>query len=198
MKGLLGLAMLLSVSFRAPGQQAGQGRQTSGVPGVPGVPGADSADGHRAPDRHLSSRSGRPPTASNHGHAAMFTSACSAMASRSSTPQSSAEAGRLLLRAPVRTHHLQVADDVLLLANRANIGAQSSTTCAGGSEQPCRQHHETNGSDRAEHSHLARRSRDRVPGNAGWHQPPVVAGRSLCIRVRPFRRFHRSHPALSI
>ena len=105
-------------------------------------------------------------------------------ASRSAQPE--AASGFFTAGQYTRTHHLQVADDLLLLANGANIVAmQSYDNMRGYFENNARrQHHQPQEIPLRpvdpRHLQARRDARDRVPRNARLrHQPPVVAGRAL-------------------
>ena len=90
-----------------------------------------------------------------------------------------------------RTHHLQVADDLLLLANGANIVAMQSYDNLRGYFENSLADSITNrkkfrsGLSIHDISQAAGDAGDRVPRDAGaGHQPAVVAGRPLRLRVR--------------
>ncbi len=100
-----------------------------------------------------------------------------------------------------RTHHLQVADDLMLLANGANIVAMQSYDNMRGYFENTLADSITNrkkfrsGLSIHDISRPSGDEGDRVPRNARLrHQPAVVAGRTLRVRLRAFRRLHRSHP----
>ena len=99
-----------------------------------------------------------------------------------------------------RTHHLQVADDLLLLANGANIVAMQSYDNMRGYFENALADSITN--RKKFRSGLSIHDISRPGGDEGdclsrdaglRHQPPVVAGRTLRLRRRAFRRFHGSH-----
>ena len=99
-----------------------------------------------------------------------------------------------------RTHHLQVADDLLLLANGANIVAMQSYDNHARlfREHARRQHYQPQevplGPEHSRHLAPRRDEGDCLPRNARpRHQPPVVAGWTLRLCVGAFRRLHRSH-----
>ena len=88
-----------------------------------------------------------------------------------------------------RTHHLQVADDLLLLANGANIVAMQSYDNMRGYFENTLADSITNrkkfrsGLSIHDISRPARDEGDRLPRNARLrHQPAVVAGRALRLR----------------
>ena len=106
--------------------------------------------------------------------------------------------------ANTRTHHLQVADDLLLLANGANIVAMQSYDNMRGYFENALADSITNrkkfrsGLSIHDISKPAGDAGDRVPRDARLrHQPAVVDRRALRLRVRAFRRLHRSHPRAS-
>ena len=100
-----------------------------------------------------------------------------------------------------RTHHLQVSDDLLLLANGANIVAMQSYDDMRGYFENTLADSITNrkkfrsGLSIHDISRPGEMKRDRVSRNARIrHQPPVVDRRPLRLRGRALRRFHRPHP----
>src|ERR1700704_3100595 len=123
MKSLLGLATLSGLSLGA--RPAGLGKQASQAPIPPhGI-------GRRI--RHLShsDQGGRPDGVQvmvNRGHVYvghMFSDGVTILAA--ADPRKLKPVGFFTAGVNTRTHHLQVADDLLLLANGANIVAMQSS-----------------------------------------------------------------------
>ncbi len=100
-----------------------------------------------------------------------------------------------------RTHHLQVSDDLLLLANGANIVAMQSYDDMRGYFENTLADSITNrkkfrsGLSIHDISRPGEMQRDRLSRDARVrHQPPVVDRRPLRLRGRALRRLHGSHP----
>ena len=100
-----------------------------------------------------------------------------------------------------RTHHLQVADDLMLLANGANIVAMQSYDNLRGYFENSLADSITNRKkfrsglsihDLSKPPEMREIAFLEMPGLG--HQPPVVARRPLRLRGRALRRLPRSHP----
>ena len=100
-----------------------------------------------------------------------------------------------------RTHHLQVVrrSDVARQRRQHRRHAVLRQHARVFREHAGRQHHQPQdvprGPEHPRHLPPGRDEGNRLPADA-WarHQPSVVAGRPLRLRVRAFRRLHRSHP----
>ena len=99
-----------------------------------------------------------------------------------------------------RTHHLQVADDLMLLANGANIVAMQSYDNLRGYFENALVDSITNKKkfrsglsihDISRPGEMREIAFLEIPGL--WRQPPVVDGRTLRVPLRAFRRLHRPH-----
>jgi len=95
-----------------------------------------------------------------------------------------------------RTHHLQVANDLLLLANGANIVSMQSYDTGRGYFENTLADSITNRKPfrsglSIRHFQPRGAARDRLPADAGLrHQPAVVDRRPLCLCLGAFRRIH--------
>src|ERR1700693_2866641 len=137
MKGLFSLAALSGLSLGArPAGRAGQARQVSGAPQGSQAPIPPTGIGRRIRHLSYSDQGGRPDGVQimvNRRHiyvGHMFSDGVTIL--DAANPRQLKPVSFFTAGAGTRTHHLQVADDLLLLANGANIvAAQSYDTLRG-------------------------------------------------------------------